>query len=92
MRLVNWLVTVVCGVGSSDGGGPVERSDFIRACAAGSESVGAPTGVAAMIRQQGPITEIMNDLYRDLFTVSRASPYPAEKAARALTGGLSRQL
>ena len=87
MRLVNWLVTSVCGVGASDEGGLTERNDYIRACAAGSEPVGAPAGVAAVIRKHAPVAAIMNDFYRDLFTVSRAAPYPAEKIARGLAAG-----
>jgi hypothetical protein len=84
MRLANWLVTSVCGVGAPDEGGPLERNDYIRACADGVEPVGAPAGVAAAIRRHAPVAAIMNDFYRDLFTVSRAAPYPAEKIARAL--------
>jgi hypothetical protein len=33
MRLVNWLVTTVCGVSASDG--PAERNAYVRRCASG---------------------------------------------------------
>jgi hypothetical protein len=44
MQLINWLVTKVCGVGVPATGGPAERNQYIRRCAAGEEPVGAPAG------------------------------------------------
>ncbi|WP_285706460.1 serine/threonine protein phosphatase [Microtetraspora sp. NBRC 16547] len=79
MRLVNWLVSAVCGVAVPDTGGPVERNEYIRACAAGAEPLGAPAAVAELIRRYAPVAAVMNDFYWDLFGVSRATPYPAEK-------------
>jgi hypothetical protein len=84
MRLVNWLVTSVRGVEASAQGGSMQRNDYIRACAAGFEPLGVPARVAAVIRTYAPIAAIMNDFYRDLFAVSRATPYPVEKITRAL--------
>jgi hypothetical protein len=84
MRLVNWLVTAFCGVGAPDEGGLRERTEHIRAYAAGSEPGGAPASVAAQIRRYAPVAAAMNDFYRELFSVSRATPYPAEKITRAL--------
>jgi hypothetical protein len=84
MRLVNWLVTAFCGVGAPDEGGLRARTEHIRAYAAGSEPGGAPASVAAQIRRYAPVAAVMNDFYRELFSVSRATPYPAEKITRAL--------
>ncbi|MEU4408999.1 serine/threonine protein phosphatase [Streptosporangium sp. NPDC023963] len=85
MRLVNWLVTNVCGVAEPREGGPARRDDYIRACAAGAEPAGAPPAAAAVIRRYAPVAAAMNDFYWDLFGVDRATPYPGEKVERALS-------
>jgi hypothetical protein len=85
MRLVNWLVTDVCGVAVPRYGGPVERNEYIRACAAGADPVGAPPTVAAAIRRYAPVAAAMNDFYWDLFGVARTTPYPDQKVERALS-------
>ncbi|MGJ6967227.1 hypothetical protein ACSDR0_35450 [Streptosporangium sp. G11] len=85
MRLVNWLVTNVCGVAAPREGGPVQRNDYIRACAAGADPVGAPPAAAAVIRRYAPVAAAMNDFYWDLFGVDRATPYPGKKIERALS-------
>jgi hypothetical protein len=86
-HLVNWLVTNVCGVAYPATGGPVERNEYIRRCAAGAQVVDAPAGIAAVIRRYAPVAVGMNDFYWDVFGVSRATPYPAieiERAAAAI--------
>ena len=85
MRLVNWLVTNVCGIAVSRDGGPVQRNEYIRACAAGADPAGAPPGIAGMIRRYAPPAAAMNDFYWDLFGVDRATSYPVAKMERALT-------
>jgi hypothetical protein len=85
MRLVNWLVTNVCGVAMPQEGGPVQRNDYIRACADGADPVGAPPTVAAVIRRYAPVAAAMNDFYWDLFGTSRTTPYPSEKIERAMS-------
>ncbi|MFG1760491.1 phosphotransferase [Micromonospora echinofusca] len=85
MRLVNWLVTNVCGIATPHDGGPIHRNEYIRACAAGAQPVGAPPALAAMIRRYAQSTAVMNDFYWDLFGVDRATPYPQERIERALT-------
>jgi hypothetical protein len=85
MRLVNWLVTNVCGVAMPRDGGPVRRNEYIRACAAGAEPAGAPPAVAAVIRRYAPVAAAMNDFYWDLFGVDRATPYPGEEVERGLS-------
>ena len=84
MRLVNWLVTNVCGIASPGDDGPARRNEFIRACAAGADPTGAPPALAAMIRRYAPPAAIMNDFSWDLFGVDRATPYPAQEMERAL--------
>jgi hypothetical protein len=96
MRLVNWLVTDVCGVTVPQEGGPVQRddyiracaarrNDYIRACAAGADPVGAPPAAAAVIRRYAPVAAAMNDFYWDLFGTSRTTPYPSEKIECAMS-------
>jgi hypothetical protein len=85
MRLVNWLVTNLCGVRVPRNGVPAERDAYIRACAAGEEPVGAPRAVAARIRRYAPVAAAVNDFYFDLYGTSRTTPYPGEKIERALS-------
>ena len=83
-QLVNWLVSNVCGVAAPATGGPVERNDYIRRCAAGAQVVDAPAAVAEMIRRYAPAAVVVNDFYWDLFGKSRATPYPAADIKRAM--------
>jgi hypothetical protein len=84
MRLVNWLVTEVCGVAAAEHGGPAPRNEYIRECVAGADPIGVPPGIATVIRRYAPVVSVMNDFYWDLFGVSRATPYPAEAIERAI--------
>lgn len=84
-QLVNWLVSNVCGVAVPAAGGPVERNEFIRRCAAGAEVADAPAAAAEVIRRYAPAAVVMNDFYWDLFGSSRATPYPAADISRAMT-------
>ena len=83
-QLVNWLVSNVCEVAVPATGGPVERNDYIRRCAAGAQVVDAPAAVAEVIRRYAPAAVVMNDFYWDLFGKSRATPYPAVDIKRAM--------
>ncbi|GGK83906.1 hypothetical protein Ppa06_43130 [Planomonospora parontospora subsp. parontospora] len=85
MRLVNWLVTGVCGVETPPDGVPVRRNAYIRACADGADPAGAPPAAAAVIRRYAPVAAAMNDFYWDLYGVSRTTPYPSEEIERALS-------
>jgi hypothetical protein len=84
MRLVNWLVTAVSRVAAPEYGGPVQRNEYIRECAAGAEPVGVQPGIAAVIRRYAPVAAVMNEFYGDLFGVSRATQFPAEAIERAI--------
>ncbi|GAA4931223.1 hypothetical protein HD597_004987 [Nonomuraea thailandensis] len=83
MRLVNWLVTNVCGVPMSSDGRQGRRNAYIRACADGADPAGAPPAAAAVIRRYAPVAAAMNDFYWDLYGTSRTTPYPSEKIERA---------
>ncbi|MGP3914242.1 serine/threonine protein phosphatase [Nonomuraea sp. 10N515B] len=85
MRLVNWLVTNICGVKVPPNGIPGERNEYIRACADGAEPTGAPPTVAAVIRRYAPVAAAINDFYWDLYGTSRTTPYPSEKIERAMS-------
>jgi hypothetical protein len=85
MRLVNWLVTDLCGVTVPQNGIPAQRNEYIRACANGVDPAGAPPTVAAVIRRYAPVAAAMNDFYWDLYGTSRTTPYPSEKVERALS-------
>jgi hypothetical protein len=84
MRLVNWLVTNVCGVATPPHGGPTERNERVRALAAGEKPIGIPAAAAATIGRYAPVAAVMNDFYWDLFGVDRATPYPRIAVERAL--------
>jgi hypothetical protein len=83
-ELLNWIVTNVVGIANPDTGGPAERNDYIRRCAAGALPAGAPKQVTDLISRYAPVAAIMNAFYWDLFGVSRATPYPAQEIAQAL--------
>ncbi|MFI6734194.1 serine/threonine protein phosphatase [Nonomuraea sp. NPDC050451] len=85
MRLVNWLVTEICGVKTPPNGIPAQRNEYIRACADGADPAGAPPAVAAVIRRYAPVAAAMNDFYWDLFGTRRTTPYPSEKIERAMS-------
>jgi hypothetical protein len=83
-ELLNWIVANVVGIPAPDTGGPVERYDYIRRCAAGTPPVGAPGPAAELISRYAPVAAIMNDFYWNVFGVSRATPYPAQKITKAV--------
>jgi hypothetical protein len=83
-ELLNWIVTNVVGIANPDTGGPVERYDYIRRCAAGAQPTGAPEPVAQLISRHAPVAAIMNDFYWNLAGVNRATPYPAQEITQAL--------
>ncbi|MFI6924095.1 hypothetical protein ACIBIZ_29440 [Nonomuraea spiralis] len=83
MRLVNWLVSNVCGVPVA--GPPARRDAFVRACAEGDADLsGIPPVAAAIIRRHAPVAAAMNGFYWDLFGADRATPFPREQVEHAL--------
>ncbi|WP_331212946.1 protein kinase family protein [Plantactinospora sonchi] len=76
MRLVNWLVTTVCGVPVPATGGPVARNMYVRRCANGDIPRGVPATVAAIIARHAPAAARMNDFCWRLFDGDIRAEYP----------------
>lgn len=84
-ELLNWIVVKVVGIAAPDTGGPVERYDYLRRCAAGVRPAGAPEPVAELISRYAPVAAIMNDFYWNFFGETWATPYPAQEITQAMT-------
>ncbi|WP_232236171.1 serine/threonine protein phosphatase [Nocardia sp. BMG51109] len=67
MRLVNWLVTDVCGVPMPAGRGPAARNEYVLECAAGRVPDDVPPTVAAILTRHAPTAAKMNAFYWRLF-------------------------
>lgn len=76
MRLVNWLVTAVCGVPVPASGGPVERNEYVARCAAGHIPASVPPAVAAILARHAPAAARMNSFYWRLFGGDVRAEYP----------------
>jgi hypothetical protein len=76
MRLVNWLVTTVCGVPMPVSGGPVERNEYVARCAAGHIPDSVPPVVAAILARHAPAAARMNGFYWRLFGGDVRAEYP----------------
>lgn len=61
MRLVNWLVTTVCGVSVTADGGLAARNEYIRRCAGGDIPQDVPAAVAGIIARHACAAAAMND-------------------------------
>ncbi len=73
MRLVNWLVTDVCGVPRGD---PVAHNEYVRQCAARRVPDGMPPAVAAILTRHAPAAAKMNAFYGRLFHGDLHAEYP----------------
>jgi len=76
MRLVNWLVTAVCGVEVPASDGPVARNQYVRRCASGHIPDGVPPAVAAILARHAPAAARMNSFYWKLFGGDVRAEYP----------------
>ncbi|MEU1984160.1 serine/threonine protein phosphatase [Nocardia sp. NPDC019395] len=76
MRLVNWLVTDICGVPMPSSGGPVTRNEYVRQCAAGHIPDDVPPAVAAILTRYAPAAAKMNAFYWRLFEGDVHAEYP----------------
>jgi hypothetical protein len=76
MRLVNWLVTTVCGVSAPASGGPVARNMYVRRCASGDIPQGVPAAVAGILARHAPAAAQMNDFCWRLFDGDIHAQYP----------------
>ncbi|WP_243759106.1 serine/threonine protein phosphatase [Actinotalea soli] len=61
MRLVNWLVTTVCGVPVPTSGGPVARNAYVRRCAEGEIPSAVPEPVAGLLARHAAAAARMNE-------------------------------
>jgi hypothetical protein len=76
MRLVNWLVTTVCGVPMPASGGPIARNSYVRRCASGDIPQGVPATVARILTRHAPAAARMNDFVWRLFDGDINAEYP----------------
>jgi hypothetical protein len=76
MRLVNWLVTTVCGVAVPESGGPVARNEYVRRCAAGDIPDDVPPAVAAILARHAPDAARLNGFYWKMFGGEVHAEYP----------------
>jgi hypothetical protein len=85
MRLVNWLVTAVCGVPTPISGGPVERNDYVERCAGGDVPDGVPAHVSAILKRHAPTAARMNSFYWRLFDGDVGAEFPLGKKRNRAT-------
>ena len=76
MRLVNWLVTDVCGVPMPTSGGPVARNAYVIRYAAGDIPDDVPPVVAEILARHAPAAATMNAFYWKLFDGDIHAEYP----------------
>jgi hypothetical protein len=76
MRLVNWLVTDVCGVPTPNSGGPVARNEYVLRCAAGHVPDDVPPVVAAILARHAPTAARMNAFWWTVFDGDIHAEYP----------------
>lgn len=76
MRLVDWLVTAVCGVPVPASGGPIARNQYVRQCAAGHIPDDVPPVVAAILTRHAATAAKMNNFYWALFDGDMRAEYP----------------
>ena len=73
MRLVNWLLTEVCGVPRGD---QLAHDDYISRCAAGHIPNAVPPSIAAILGRYAPAAAKMNAFYGKLFHGDLYAEYP----------------
>ncbi|MER7452724.1 serine/threonine protein phosphatase [Nocardia beijingensis] len=76
MRLVNWLVTEVCGVPMPSSGGPVARNEYVLQCAAGHIPADVPPVVSAILTRHASTAAKMNAFFWKLFDGDMHAEYP----------------
>ncbi len=80
MRLVNWLVTDVCGVPTPDMASYVARNEYVNHCAAGHIPADVPPEVAAILTRHAPAAAKMNAFYWKMFGGDIHAEYPDNPA------------
>jgi hypothetical protein len=77
LHLVNWLVMTACGVPVPATGGPAERNEYVRRCAAGDIPPDVPPPVARVLRRHAATAARLNAFYWRLFDGDVRAEYPA---------------
>jgi hypothetical protein len=77
-KFVNFLVTELTGLTD-----PRARDAYIAEHAAGRSPGGLPPAGEAIVRRYAPVAEIINSVYRQLFTKRRDLQFPPSELARA---------
>ncbi|GAA5049923.1 serine/threonine protein phosphatase [Nocardia callitridis] len=80
MRLVNWLVTGVCGMPTTTKAEFAARNDFVSRCAAGRIPQDVPSVVATILARHAPAAAEMNAFYWKLFDGDFSARYPTGRA------------
>lgn len=75
MRLVNWLVTTVCGVTVRSHGDPFAREAFVRRCAEGNIPHDVPSPVSGILARHAPAVARMNAFHRKLVDGDSSARY-----------------
>jgi hypothetical protein len=83
MRLVNWLVTSVCGVRVPTKGDSVARNQFVQRCATGYIPPDMPAHIAKIIARHAPAAARMNEFCCRLFDGDLHAAYPGKPGPRA---------
>lgn len=81
-ELVNWVVTSLTKP-SRTWTHPLERNDYVRACAGDYEPPELLPTAASVVRRYAPVAAVMNDFYFALHGSSRRTPYPEEDVRMA---------
>lgn len=76
MRLVDWLVTDVCGIPILPSAGGTVAREYIVQCAAGRIPDDVPPMVAAILRRHAPAAAKLNAFYWSLFDGDLHAEYP----------------
>jgi hypothetical protein len=76
MRLVNWLVSSVCGLPVQSGDDLAARNAFVRRCASGDIPENVLSAVAGLLARHAPAAARMNDFCWRLFDGEIDAQYP----------------
>lgn len=77
MRLVDWLVTDVCGIPASSSAGGIGAREYVVQCAAGRIPDDVPPMIAAILSRHAPAAAKMSAFYQRLFGGDLHAEYPA---------------
>ncbi|AYF78822.1 serine/threonine protein phosphatase [Nocardia yunnanensis] len=76
MRLVNWLVTALCGIPIPPTGTPTARNDYVLRCATGDIPTAAPPDIVPILLRHAPTAAKMNPFWESAFLGDTRAVYP----------------